>query len=75
MIFAIELKKCVAGISILGIVIDKIRHKKKLCPTILFEINKGLKIGFYCIILLFSLAVCLRMESDGEFPLDIKEIA
>ena len=75
MIFAIELKKCVAGVGILGIVVSKLRYRKKLCPIILFKVDKGLEIGFHHTILLLNLAVCLQMEGGRESPLDAKEIA
>ena len=75
MISAIELKRCVAGAGILGIVVSKLRHKKKPCPIILLKNDKGLKIGFYCTILSLSLAVYLWVKSDRESPLDAKEIA
>ena len=74
MISAIELKRCVAGVSILGIVISKLYHKKKPYSIILLEVNKGLEISFYCTILPLSLAVCLWLEGGGKFPLDAKEI-
>ena len=35
-----------ASVSIFGIIIDKF-YRKKLYLVILFEIDKGLKIGFY----------------------------
>ena len=36
MIFAIELKKCVASAGIHGIIVSKLYYRKKLCPIILF---------------------------------------
>ena len=48
-----------ANTSIFDIIIDKLHHKKKLYPIILFKINKDLKIGFYCSILPFNLSICL----------------
>ena len=75
MIFAIELKKCVANTSILGIVISKLRYGKKPCPIILLKVDKGLEVSFHRIILSLSLAVHLRVEGDREPPLDAKGIA
>ena len=74
MISAIELKKCVANASIFGIVVGKFCYGKKPCPIILLKVDKGSEVGFHYTILPFSLAVCLRMEGDEEFPLDAKEI-
>ena len=59
MISLIELKKYVAGTSILGIVINKLHHKKKLSPIILLKVDKSLAIGFYCTILFINLAIYL----------------
>ena len=64
-----------AGASILGIIIGKFYHRKKLWPVILFEINKNLKVGFYYTILPFGLTVYLWVEGDKESSLDIKKIA
>ena len=75
MIFAVELEKRMAGTSIFGIIISKFRYKKKPCPVILFEIDKGSKVGFHCTILLFGLTVCLWVEGGEESPLNAKKIA
>ena len=74
MISAIELKKYVANAGILGIVIDKLCHRKKLCPIILFKVDKDSEINFYYTILPLSLAVCLQVEGGRKFLLDVKEI-
>ena len=63
-----------AGVSILGIVVGKLCHEKKLYSIILLKANKGSKIGFYYIILPLYLAICLQMKGDEKFPLDAKEI-
>ena len=47
MISEVKLKKCLAGAGILGIIINELRHKKKPCPIILFEVDKSLKICFH----------------------------
>ena len=75
MISAIKLKKCVAGTGILGIVVSKLRYRKKPCPIILLNIDKGSEVSFHCTILSLSLVICLRVEGDGESSLDAKEIA
>ena len=74
MISAIEFEKCVANADILGIVVSKLRYGKKLCLIILLKVDKGSEVGFYHTILLLSLAVRLRVEGGGEFPLNAKEI-
>ena len=74
MISAIELKKCVADTGILSIVVGKLRHEKKPCSVILFEIDKGSKIDFYCTILPFSLTIFLLVEGNRESLLNAKEI-
>ena len=73
-ISAIEFEKYIADISIFDIIVYKLRHKKNLCPIILFKINKDLKIGFYYTILFFSLAVSLWVEDGIKSPLDAKKI-
>lgn len=45
--------------DIWSIIIGKFCLKKKLCLVILLKINKGLKVGFYYIILPLGLAVYL----------------
>ena len=52
-----------AGASIFGIIVSKLYHKKKLCPIILFEIDKSSKLAFYYTVLLLSLAIYLKIES------------
>ena len=64
-----------AGAGIFDIVISKFRHGKKPCPIILLEVDEDLEVGFHRTILPLSLAVCLRVESGGESPLDAKKIA
>ena len=75
MISAIELKKFVADTDILGIIVGKLRHKMDLCSIILCEIDKSLKVDFYCTILPFDLIVYLWVKGDGEFLLNAKKIA
>ena len=75
MISAIELEKYVAGIGILGIVVRKLRYKKKPCLIILLKVDKGSEVSFHCTILSLNLAICLRVEGGGESPLDTEKIA
>ena len=75
MISAIKLKKYMTGISIFSIVISKLCYRKKLCPIILFKIDKSLEVSFDHTIVSFNLAICLRVEDDKKSLLDAKEIA
>ena len=63
-----------AGASIFGIIVSKLRHGKKPYPIILLEVDKGSKIGFYYTILSFGLTVCLWVEGGGDSPLNTEEI-
>ena len=74
MISAIELKKCVAGAGILGVIVGKLYYKKKPCPIILLQVDKNLEISFYCTILLLYVVVRLQVEGSGKFALNAKEI-
>ena len=74
MISAIELERCVASTSILGIVVSDLCHEKKPCPIILLKVDKSSEVSFHGTILPLSLAIYLRVEGDGESPLDIEEI-
>ena len=59
------------GAGILGIIVSKLYYKKNSCLIILFEVNKGSKVGFYHIILPLSLAAYLRVEGSGKFLLNV----
>ena len=74
MIFIVKFEKCMANANILGIIISKFCYKKKLCLIILLKVDKGSKIGFYCIILFLNLVICLQIEGSREFLLNIKKI-
>ena len=75
MISAVKLKGRMADTSIFSIIINKLCHRKKLCPIILLKVDKDLEVSFHCAILPFSLTICLWMEGNREFLLDIEEIA
>ena len=64
-----------AGASILDIVVSELRYEKKLCSIILLKVDKGSEVGFHYTILSLSLAIRLRVEGNGEFLLDVEEIA
>ena len=63
---AVEFKRRMAGISIFGIVECKFSHWQETYSIILFSIYKDSEICLYCAILLFCLAISLRMESHRE---------
>ena len=75
MISALELEKCMASAGILIIVVSELCYKKKPCPIILLEVNKGSEVGFYCTILSLSLAVRLQVEGSRESSFYAEEIA
>ena len=64
-----------ANTGIHDIIVGKLRYKQKLCLIILLKVDKDLEIGFYCIILPLSLAICLWVEDDGESLFDVKKVA
>ena len=70
MISIVELKKHIANINIFGIIINELCNKKKQYLIILLKVDKGLKIDFHCIILPFSLVICLRVKGDRESSLN-----
>ena len=70
LVSAVEFEKSVAGANILGIIIGKLCHGKKLCLIILLKVDKGSEIGFYFTILFLCLIVHLRLEGGGKFLLD-----
>ena len=74
MISAVKLKGYVIDTNIFSIIVGKLHHKKKLCQIILIQIDKSPKIDFYCVIWSFGLVVCLRVNGDGKFLLDVKKI-
>ena len=75
MISTIKLKKYMASTSIFSIVISKLCYGKKLYLIILLKVNKNLEVGFYYIILSFSLAISLWIKGDKKFLFDAKKIA
>ena len=64
MISIVKFKKCVIATGIFGIIVNKLCYKKKLCPIILFEVNKGSQVKFYHIVLLFGLIIYLKIEDN-----------
>ena len=72
-IFIVELKKRIAGARIFDIIIGKFYYKKRLCPIIIFKVDKDPKIDFYYTILLFDLTVYIWVEDIRKFSLDAKK--
>ena len=64
-----------AGASIFGIIIGKLRHGKKLYLVILLKVDKNLDIGFYHAMLSFGMTVRLLVKGGKEFLLNVEEIA
>ena len=64
-----------AGTGIFGIIVSKLRNRKKPCLIILLKVDKSLELGFHYTILSFSLAIHLQVKDNEESPLDAKEIA
>lgn len=63
-----------ASICMFHIVIYKFRYKQIFYLVILLVIDKSPKLGLYCIVLSFDLAICLKIEGDRELLFDTKEI-
>ena len=70
MVSAVELERRVSRASIFCVIISESRHGQEPCLVILFVINEGFKVNFYCAILLLSLAVSLRLKSHSELLFD-----
>ena len=62
MVVTIKLKWDVIGASILGIVVGKFRHWQQSYLIILLSIDKYSEVYLHCTILLFYLAICLKVE-------------
>ena len=73
-VVTVELKKCVTCISILGVVIGKLRYWEKWCLIILLQIYKNIKVSFHSTVLLLRLTVSLRVECGGKFSLNAEEV-
>ena len=63
------------GAHISSIVINKLCHWQEFCLIIQFEIDKGLKIDFYYVVLTFGLAICLKIEGYRKSLFDFKKVA
>ena len=74
LVAAVQLKRSVAGTSILRVVVCKLRHRQEPCLVILLPIHEGMEVCFHHAVLSFHLPVCLRVERGGEPSLDAKEV-
>lgn len=63
-----------ANTYIFDIIINKLELGQEFSLVILLEIDKGLKINFYNIVLLLFLVICPRINGSWESPFDDKEI-
>ena len=63
-----------ASACILGVIISKLGYWQELCLIILLEIDKCLEVDFHCTILIFGLAVSLKMKESGKAAFDPEEI-
>ena len=61
--------------SILGVIVGKIRHRKKSYPIFLLKIDKNSEINFYYTILSLSLEVYLQVKCGGELLVNAQKIA
>ena len=73
-ITVIKLKKYITNNCIFCIIIYKFSYGQKLYLVILFLIKKHPKINFYYTVLLFSLAIHLKIESNKKLLLNAKKI-
>ncbi len=71
---AVYLKRCITGAGIFRIIVSKFRYRKKLGLIVLFVIDKSSEISFHCTVLSLSLAISLKVESNGEPLLNCKEV-
>ena len=64
-----------ANVGILGIIVGKLRYRKKPYPIILLKVDKSSKISFHYTILPFGLTISLLVEGGRESPFDAEKIA
>ena len=75
MVAIVQLEWYIANTHILSIVINKLGYWQEPCSVILFEVDENSEVGFYRIILLFGLAVYLRIEGSWKSLFDAKKVA
>lgn len=74
MIITIQFKEYIISARFSNIIIYKLYYKWEFNLVILLEIDKNSKIRFYKTILLLSLTISLKVESDEKFLLNTKEV-
>lgn len=74
MVSIVKLKKDMANICIICIVVYIFHYRQEPCSVILLLIDKCSKVNLYHAVLPLGLAIYLNMESNREFSLNIKEI-
>lgn len=75
MIAVIELKKCIAGTCILGIIAYEFHRGQEFYLMNLFLIDKNTKISLYCAILSLCLVIYLSIKYNEKLLLNVKKIA
>ena len=73
-VVAVQLERRMAGASILGVIVCKLRDWQKPCSVILFLIHESTEVCFHRAVLLFCLPIYLRVERGGESLLDAEEV-
>ena len=63
-----------ARACILGVVIYKLSHWQEFGQIVLFKVNKSPNVSLYNAVLLFRLAISLRIKSYKEFPFNAKKV-
>ena len=74
MIFIVFFEKFIANTDIFSIIEYKISYWQKLYLVIYVEVCKNLEVTFYCSILIYSLFISLRIESNRKSVLDFKKV-
>ena len=74
-LLTVELKRRIPYTGVFCVIISKFRYRQEPCPVVLFVINKGFKVSFHCAVLLFSLAIGLRVEDNRESLFDSQKVA
>ena len=72
---AVQLKRGMAGASVLCIFISKFRHWEKPIPVVLRVVDKNQEISLYCTILFFYLPVRLGVKGGRGCLLDALEVS
>lgn len=63
-----------ASAGIFSVIIHKLIYQQKFNLIVLLKIDKNLKINLYNTLLLFDLAISLKIKSNKKLPLDLEKI-